>query len=201
MTRLLLVRHGETDLHSARAFVGHRDVDLNASGYEQAEKLAQRLADEKIDYIYSSDLRRAWLTARPIAAKHELGVTVCPELREMDYGSADSLTFDEIKRLYPELAGLCANWSLKLQFPGGESVDQLTERLVRFLDKLKQHSAEETVLIVSHGGPLRFMICSLLGLELEHWRQFRLDLASLSIVDTYPEVVIISLLNDTSHLK
>ena len=201
MSRLLLVRHGNTELNSAQIFVGHTDVELSAVGYSQVERLRDRLSAEKIDIIYSSDLRRALVTAETIASRHQLAVIACPELREINYGNLDGLTFEEIRRLYPEVAQLCADWSLQLKFPDGESVDELKQRVSRFLDRLKQHTPQQTVLIVAHGGPLRLMVCSLLGIDLRHWRQIHLDLASLSIVDTYPEVAVISLLNDTSHLK
>ena len=201
MSRLLLVRHGNTELNSAQIFVGHTDVELSAVGYSQVEKLRDRLSAEKIDVIYSSDLRRALVTAETIASRHQLAVIACPELREINYGNLDGLTFEEIRRLYPEVAELCADWSLQLKFPDGESVDELKQRVSRFLDRLKQHAPQQTVLIVAHGGPLRLMVCSLLGIDLRHWRQIHLDLASLSIVDTYPEVAVISLLNDTSHLR
>ena len=201
MSRLLLVRHGNTELNSAQIFVGHTDVELSAVGYSQVERLRDRLSAEKIDIIYSSDLKRALVTAETIASRHQLAVIACPELREINYGNLDGLTFEEIKRLYPEVAQLCADWSLQLKFPDGESVDELKQRVSRFLDRLKQHTPQQTVLIVAHGGPLRLMVCSLLGIDLRHWRQIHLDLASLSIVDTYPEVAVISLLNDTSHLR
>ncbi len=200
MSKLLLARHGDTKLNSARMFVGHTDAELSALGHRQAEKLRDRLAAERVDVIYSSDLRRAVATAKTIASKHRLDVITCPELREINYGKLEGLTFEEIKRLYPEVAELCAEWSLQLKFPDGESFDELEQRVSKFLDKLKQHAPEQTILIVAHGGPLRLMVCSLLGIELWHWRQMHIDLASLSIVDTYPEVAIISLLNDTSHL-
>ena len=201
MSRLLLVRHGNTELNSAQIFVGHTDVELSAVGYSQVERLRDRLSAEKIDVIYSSDLKRALVTAETIASRHQLAVIACPELREINYGNLDGLTFAEIRRLYPEVAELCADWSLQLKFPDGESVDELKQRVSRFLDRLKQHTPQQTVLIVAHGGPLRLMVCSLLEIDLWHWRQIHLDLASLSIVDTYPEVAVISLLNDTSHLK
>ena len=201
MSRLLLVRHGNTELNSAQIFVGHTDVELSAVGYSQVERLRDRLSAEKIDVIYSSDLKRALVTAETIASRHQLEVIACPELREINYGNLDGLTFAEIRRLYPEVAELCADWSLQLKFPDGESVDELKQRVSRFLDRLKQHTPEQTVLIVAHGGPLRLMVCSLLGIDLWHWRQIQLDLASLSIVDTYPEVAVISLLNDASHLR
>ena len=122
-------------------------------------------------------------------------------MREINYGCLDGLTFEEIGSLYPELAKLCISWSPELDFPDGESVDELDGRVKKFLYGLKHHPQEQTILIVSHGGPLRLMLCSLLGIDLWHWRQIRIDLASLSIVDTYPEIAIINLLNDTSHLK
>lgn len=195
------MRHASTDPNSARIFVGHTNTELNAAGCRQAERLGDRLSAEKIDVIYSSDLRRALVTAETIASRHRLEVITCPELREIDYGNLDGLTFEEIRRLYPEVAELCADWSLQLEFPGGESVDELNKRVSKFLDRLKQHAPQQTVLIVAHGGSLRLMVCALLGIDLWHWRQIQLDLASLSIVETYPEVAIISLLNDTSHLR
>ena len=195
------MRHGNTELNSARMFIGHSDTELSAVGYRQVERLRDRLAAEKIDIIYSSDLRRALVTAETIASKHQLNVITCPELREVNYGKVEGVTFEEMRRLYPEVAELCAEWNLQLKFPDGESVSELRQRVGKFLDRLKQHAPEQTILIVAHSGPLRLMICSLLGIDLRHWRQIHLDLASLSIVNTYPEIAIISLLNDTSHLK
>ena len=201
MSKLLLVRHGATELNSAGIFVGHTDAELSAAGRKQVERLRDRLSTERIDSIYSSDLKRAMVTAETIASKHQLEVTAFPELRELNYGNLDGLTFEQIKCLDPEVAELCVNWSPKLKFPEGESVDELSKRVSGFLDRLKQHPLDQTMLIVTHGGPLRMMLCLLLGIELWHWRQVRIDLASLSIVDIYPEIAILSLLNDTSHLK
>ena len=201
MTKLFLVRHGDTELHSARRFIGQHDAELNATGLRQVERLRDRLATEKIDAIYASDLKRASVTAETIASRHQLEVITCPELREISYGKVEGLTFDEISQLYPEVAEMCAIWSLQLKFPGGESFDELEKRVSKFLDRLKQYAPEQTILIVAHGGPLRLMVCRLLGVELRHWRQFYLDLASFSIVNTYPQVAILNLLNDVSHLR
>ena len=201
MSKLLLARHGDTRLNSARMFVGHTDAELSALGRRQVKRLRDRLAAERIDVIYSSDLKRAVATAETIASRHHLDVITCPELREINYGKVEGLTFEEIQRLYPDVAELCLEWNLQLEFPDGESFDEFKQRVSKFLDRLKQHTPEQTILIVAHGGPLRLMVCHLLGIELWHWRQIHIDLASLSIVDTYPEVAIISLLNDTSHLR
>ncbi|MFC2013863.1 histidine phosphatase family protein [Chloroflexota bacterium] len=200
MSKLLLVRHGETESNSAQRIQGQRDVELNAVGLRQVERLRDRLAKQRLDVIYSSDLQRALVTAKTVASGHQLEIVTCPELREIDFGKFDGLTFAEISQRYPEMAKLWSDWNPKMRFPGGESVDELNTRVSKFLDRLKRHTPEETLLIVAHSAPLRLIICLLLGIELRHWRQFRLDLASLSIVETYPQGRIINLLNDTSYL-
>ena len=201
MSRLLLVRHGLTEFNSTRRFAGYSDVEMNAAGYEQVERLRDRLADEKIDAVYSSDLGRAVATAQGICSGREVDIVPCPELRECNYGEIEGLTFQEINRLYPEVAALVVNFSLRLAFPGGESFEEFIARTITFLDRLEKHAPSDRILVASHSGPLRVLVCHLLGIDQNHWRQFRLDNASLSIVDTHPQGAIISLLNDTSHLR
>ncbi|MFC1977152.1 histidine phosphatase family protein [Chloroflexota bacterium] len=201
MTKLLLVRHGITEFNKGRRFAGQSDVELSADGYTQVEKLRRRLANEKIDAVYSSDLKRALVTAEVISPGHKTDIVACPELREMNYGHAEGLTFKEIKSRYPEVAELITNFNLRLEFPDGEGFGGFTERVVRFLDRLEKHEPSETILVVCHGGPLRTLVCHLLGIAQDHWWQIRFDNASLSIVDTYPKGAIISLLNGTSHLR
>ena len=87
-----------------------------------------------------------------------------------------------------------------LCYPEGESLVQLDIRLALFKNRLAQHSEQEVVMVVAHSGVLRTLICQLLGLETRNRWNFRIDLASLSIVETYPDAAILSLLNDTSHL-
>jgi alpha-ribazole phosphatase len=201
LSRLLLVRHGITDHNSNRQFAGATDVELSDDGYRQVERLRERLAGEQIDAIYCSDLKRTLATAEVITSGHDVGIISCPELREMDYGVAEGLTFKEIGSRYPELWESIANFSPELSFPGGECFDDFVARAVKFMDRLKGYGEEETVLIVSHGGMLKLLVCDLLGIDYSHWPQIRFDNASLSIVETYSRRVILSLLNDTSHLQ
>lgn len=200
MSRLLLVRHGVTEFNTSGRFAGYRDTELNAAGYRQVEQLRDRLANEKIDAAYASDLKRALVTAEVVASRHKVDITTCSELREMNYGDAEGMTFGEINRLYPELAEAIARYDLQMAFPDGETFGAFLERARGFLDRLEGYGTSETVLIVSHSGPLRALVCHLLGIDQSHWRQFRIDNASLSIVDTYPRGAIISLLNGTDHL-
>lgn len=200
MAKILLVRHGETELKSSLRYWGKTDVNLSALGLRQAEQLRDRLATERIDYIYTSEMRRAVLTARTIASIHCLKETWCPELREIDFGKIEGLTFEEVQTQFPEIANNWIGRAPDLCYPEGESLVQLDDRLVQFRNRLNQHSVDEVVLVVAHSGVLRTLICQLLGLETRNRWNFRIDLASLSVVETYPDAAILSLLNDTSHI-
>jgi broad specificity phosphatase PhoE len=201
LSKLILVRHGVTNLqqHDER-FWGSTDVKLSSAGVRQAELLSDRLAKEKINAVYSSVLSRARTTAEIIALRHKLDVISCPELNECNFGYAEGLTFTEIQRLHPELAKTLKGFDTAVRFPGGESFIELDNRVQQFLNRLDAHTEKETLVIVAHGGTLLLLICHLLEIDIKHWRQMRLYQASMSIMDTYPEGAILSLLNDVSHL-
>lgn len=201
MPRLLMVRHGNTTGNSAARFWGQTDVALSTAGKSQAQRLADRLAGEKIDAIYSSQLRRAKATAEIIASRHQMEVVTCPELLEINFGEVEGLTFAEIGQRYPELVSGWPTRDPSLRFPGGESISDLDRRVSKFPGRLKAHDTEETVLVVAHSGVLRLLVCHLLKIDIWHWRQFRTDLASLSIVEASSQRATLHLLNDTSHLR
>jgi len=180
--------------------LGHSDIELSAAGYRQVEQLRDHLANEKIDAVYSSDLRRALVTAETISSGREVDIITCLELREVNYVACEGLTFQAIGSRYPDVAEKCVDFTLELGFPDGESFEEFIGRTSKFLDRLNKHVPSETILIVSHNGPLKVLVCRLLGIEMEHWWQMRIDIASLSIVETSPRGAIISRLNDTSHL-
>lgn len=201
MTRILLVRHGESEYNSARRFAGHVDVGLTETGLRQVERLRQRLADEKIDAVYSSDLKRAQRTAEVLIQGRGMIITTCPELREISYGEVEGLPFSDIQRSYPELAKQISNTDLGMKFPGGESFLEFVDRVDTFRERLKKHSSSETLLVVAHGGPLRALVCDLLGIGQTSWWQFSIDNASLTIIQTYPRGAVLSQLNETFYLK
>jgi alpha-ribazole phosphatase len=196
----MLIRHGQTKLHRADRFWGNTDIELSDIGVRQAEQLRDRLARTKIDTVYTSTLQRAGVTAGIIASRHKLSVTPSPDLCECSFGFAEGLTFKEIQHRYPDLAEELASGKA-ISFPGGESLEQLDRRVKKFLATLDGRKPDAKIAIVAHGGPLRLMICHLLNLGTEHWLQFRLDHASLSIVETYPRGNILNLWNDVSHMK
>ena len=149
--------------------------------------------------VYSSDLKRAADTAQIMALGHNAELVTCKELREIDFGEFEGLTFAEIKQRNP-----ASNWwtaqDPQEKLPKGESVSQLTARVSQFVARLGRHPGE-TVLVAAHGGSLRSLLCLLLGFGLECWWRIRLDSASLTVVETYPEGAVLSLLNDLCHLE
>jgi broad specificity phosphatase PhoE len=200
MPRILLVRHGETEKKSSTRYWGRTDVNLGAAGLRQAEQLRDRLATEKIDYVYTSGLRRAVLTARTIAGIHAIQEVQCPELREIDFGLIEGLDFEEVKKQFPEVAQMWIGRNPELCYPQGESLAQLDTRLASFKQRLSGHAPDAVILVVAHSGVLRTLICQILGLETRNRWNFRIDLASLSIIDTFNNLAVMSLLIDTSHL-
>jgi broad specificity phosphatase PhoE len=200
LAKLLLVRHGETTQNSSQRYWGKTDVGLGVQGVYQAERLRGRLASEKIDFAYSSQLMRTVTTAEIVVSKHDIKVIQCPQLNEIDFGDMEGLNFGEINDKYPEITRMWKEREPDLTYPNGESLYQMDNRVGEFRELLNQHLENETVLIVAHSGILRTLICQLLGLDMVHRWNLRLDLASLSIVETYPETAILSLFNDTAHL-
>jgi alpha-ribazole phosphatase len=200
MAKLLLIRHGTTKLHKNDRFWGKTDVPLSNIGIKQAGQLRTRLASEKITVVYTSTLSRARATAEIIAAGQKAKPIACDELCECNFGFVEGLTFKEIEHLYPALAEELASWKT-VSFPGGETLEQLNIRVKYFLKRLENLKAKDIAAIVSHGGPLRLIICNLLGIDKQHWQQIRIDRGSLSIVETYPQTAILLSLNDVTHLK
>ena len=147
MARLLLARHGETDWNLGRRVQGHTDIPLNATGIAQAQSLAERLATEPLVAAYSSDLARARDTAATVAAPHGLSVSIDPDLREKNFGSWEGLTDTEISARFP--AATRGAWG------DGETTEEVAERVVAALLRVRQAHPAGLVLVVSHGGPLR----------------------------------------------
>jgi alpha-ribazole phosphatase len=200
LAKLLLVRHGETELKSSQRYWGKTDVNLGTEGLNQAKQLRDRLTSEKIDRVYSSKMQRALVTAQTIALAHQIPVVGCPELNEVDFGEIEGLNFDEINQRFPEVARMWINRSPDLAYPNGETLTQMEARVAKFRESRLQQADNETILIVAHAGILRSLICQLLKLDMPHRWNLRLDLASLSIIETYSDNAILCLFNDTSHL-
>jgi probable phosphoglycerate mutase len=163
MTTLLLTRHGETDWNSQRRWQGHADRPLNDVGREQARELAETLADRSIDVVYSSDLARAHETALIVADRLGLPVEVDAGLREVDVGDWAGRLLTEIEAEDPE--GFHRWQQGHKAWNGGESYEEMGERVVAAVLRLAERHPGQTVLIVTHGGSIRACRATAAGLD------------------------------------
>jgi broad specificity phosphatase PhoE len=169
VTELLLVRHGETDWNRDRRFQGHADQPLNDAGREQARALADQLAGERIDFVYTSDLVRARETAEIVAARVGADVVVLSELREIDVGDWEGLTWPEIEQRHPEGA---RSWHEHGQgWTSGETYDELGERIIAALRRIAADHPDQNVLVVGHGGTVRATRAFIEGLSVADSRR------------------------------
>ncbi|HVM69311.1 MAG TPA: histidine phosphatase family protein [Gaiellaceae bacterium] len=153
MTTIVLARHGETDWNREDRFQGHADRPLNEHGRRQAHELAERLRNDRLAAVYSSPLARALETAQIVAAALGLEVETRDALREIDVGSWQGLTRDEIQARFP------GDWEAWLDgaggWTGGETYDELQARVVPELLALAARHHGERILVVCHGGTMR----------------------------------------------
>ncbi len=164
MSRVIFVRHGETDC--AGSFCGQIDPDLNAAGERQAEELSRDPRLTEIATIYSSDLRRAWSTAHAIAARSGAAHHVSPDLREIAFGDWEGLRWNEIERRSPVEARLWAKQYPNRPAPGGEDLRFFHQRILCEIERIREQISGP-VCIVSHGGVIRVALTRLFGVSEE----------------------------------
>ena len=200
-TRLLLVRHGATQLTAEDRFSGAVGVDLSDEGRDQVRRLAERLADEAIGAVYCSPLSRTVETAEILARPHRLEPQRRDGLREISHGHWEGLTRREVEERYAEEY---ASWDMDpLTFApeGGESGLLVLARALPVIREVVVANQGETVLVVSHKATLRLILSSLLGFDPRGYRD-RLDQspACLNVVDFRDPVrARLMTFNDTSH--
>ncbi|MHB1125513.1 MAG: alpha-ribazole phosphatase [Bacillota bacterium] len=202
MTRVILVRHGQTIWNQDGRFQGHTNVELSEAGKEQARQLTNALKKEKVTAVYTSDLSRALTTAQIIANHFDLDVRVIPEIKEINFGRWEGLTYKQINENFGELAAVWRSKPGTLQIPGGESFKEVMDRASLAIQQLIGRHPKETVVVVSHGATIRTIVCSALGLDLDHIWKIRLDNTAITTIEYFePDRAILCCLNDTHHLE
>ena len=155
---MLLARHGETDWNRELRIQGSSDIDLNELGREQAEALADELADVEVDAIYASDLSRARATAEAVAARKQLPVRLDARLRERSFGTWEGLTREDIEERFAPG-----------DRPDGETDEEVRARVLSAIQDISAAHPGEQVLVVSHGGALNALWHHALGERIERW--------------------------------
>ena len=200
-TRLLLLRHGQTELSAQRRYSGRGNPALNDVGRRQAGAAARYLAQRGgIAAVLSSPLQRAYDTAAAAAKALGLDMTVDDDLIETDFGAWDGLTFAEAAERDPELH---TRWlgNTSTTPPGGESFDEVLDRVLRVRERIIAAHQGSTVLVVSHVTPIKMLLALALDAGPGILYRLHLDLASLSIAEFYSDgASSVRLVNQTGYL-
>ncbi|MGV3570086.1 MAG: histidine phosphatase family protein [Ramlibacter sp.] len=200
MTELVLIRHGETQMNRELRFQGHVNVALNEIGLEQARRLAARLAGERADAVYVSDLLRAQQTAQPIGATLSLQPVTEPGLREQSFGQVDGMRVDDIKEQHPQAWEGWLRFEEDYSMPEGESTRQFHARVMEAVQRLVAAHAGQKLVVVTHGGVLDMIYRTALSLGLNGPRQSEIPNAGLNRIRMREGGIDIIDWADTRHL-
>jgi probable phosphoglycerate mutase len=199
-TDFIVIRHGETAWNAQSRIQGHLDSPLNEEGLAQALMVGERMAHERFDALYSSDLGRALQTVQPIADRTGHPVVRNPRLRERHLGVFQGLTSAECERLYPAEYQRFHARDPDHRVPGGESIRQVFERVSGEFAQLAGQHPDAVVVVVTHGGILDALYRFARGVPLDQRREFPIYNASLNFVRHAHGAWSVERWGDISHL-
>ncbi|MFB6208930.1 MAG: histidine phosphatase family protein [Candidatus Nanohaloarchaea archaeon] len=196
--RAVLVRHGEKEHNRKDSITGQMDVEITENGREQARKVSERFADRDFEKAYSSDLRRTSETIEIISDENRIEKEKKEDLRERDFGILEGKPIEDYRRMEGEFDGE----KHLLRPENGESLMETGERIVGFLDRLRnQHDRSSSILIGAHSVATKAALMVILDGGIEIYRKLETDNASITELE-YDEIYgwKITRLNDTAHL-
>ena len=198
---MILVRHGQSTWNREHRIQGQLDPPLSDEGRRQAEQLARRLAGRRLAGFYVSDLKRAFETAEAIEPLVDLKPDPTPGLREIYLGEWEGLRTEEIAERFPDA---WARWSEKPDWdlvPGGEGAARFETRVIATLEEILERHAHGDVLLVTHGGVIEVALHRVIGRPSKGLFPFKIQNASISVVEVRDGRMIIAGSNDVAHLE
>lgn len=208
VTKVYLIRHGETEDADKGRYKGHLDLPLSGNGIKQMQRLGEYLAvilEKKynppipplekegtgrfdgtgLSAVYCSDLSRAVRSAEIIAEQFDLRPVIFPELRERNFGDWEGMTFSEIEGKWPDAFRAWAADPLTFRPVNGESTLETHDRVMPAFHRITDKHPGQKIAIVSHGGVIRVILCELLGMPLENIFRIEQDFAALNIIELW----------------
>ena len=171
MTRIVLVRHGQSVANVEKFFAGHYDSPLTALGFQQAALTARYIASNyKVDMVYACDLQRAYATGKAIADCFCLGVVKEPSFREINAGLWEKMPYEQLPERFPDSYSDWLHNIGKVTCDGGESVAQLQKRVVDAVFSVAKKHPDSTVVIATHATPIRAVQCFCEGKSLDEMK-------------------------------
>jgi len=203
MTRIVLVRHGQTIWNREQRFRGRADVDLDELGLKQAEATGRYVAARwPVVAIYASPMRRAMQTAEALARAQGLTAHPLEGLMDIDFGEWQGCLADEMAQRYSDLFRVWLEAPHMMRFPGGEGLDDVRSRIVSALNGVVARHAGQTVALVSPPVATRVLLCAVLGLGNAPFWRLQQDTCAVNVFEAEEDgTFTIALLNDTCHLQ
>jgi broad specificity phosphatase PhoE len=181
-----IVRHADKEQGNFyNPVLRHQDEPISAKGIAQAQKLTSYFSDKTIDKIYVSDYIRTRQTIEPVAQKLKMSPIADSRLNEIDNGAFEGLSEQEIQRRFPDVWNAFKTRNRDFQFPGGESGEVAQHRIMSFMEE-KQKVGED-ILMLSHDGLIRLLMCTILGLPVYRRWEFRVDTCGIMEIEYQPE--------------
>jgi phosphoserine phosphatase len=201
MTKIYIVRHGETQWNKEEVFRGRKDIPLNETGKQQAEKVGLYFshAPVPVNRILSSPLERAMQTAEAISYRTGVAIERTDDFTDMNFGIWEGLTLPEVEKDYPSDFVLWKTSSEKLQIKDGETLAIVRRRVSAGLLNIN-HTQEDAVVIVTHRVICKILILHALGIGNEHFWNMKFDPGSITLVEHNNERYTLIFSNDTCHL-
>ncbi|MDO4281661.1 MAG: histidine phosphatase family protein [Peptococcaceae bacterium] len=201
MTRIILVRHGETTWNVEGRYQGQEDTPLSPRGLEQGHLLAQGLKDVPIDRCIASPLERAYQTCQFCAELHDLPVEKDARLSEINHGSWEGQLAADIQAQYPDTFALWHSQPHLVDMPGGgEGLEDVRARARAAFDDYASRYEGETILVAAHDAVNKAIICDLMGLDMSHFWQIKQDNTCVNVLEYNDGTWRLVTLNNTNHL-
>jgi broad specificity phosphatase PhoE len=201
MTRIFLVRHGETDGNKKKIYRGHWDLPLNQNGKAQVEKAGEALQAVVLSAIYVSPLLRARQTAEAVASRQNVQLVDEEALIDIDYGDWTEMPDAEIAQKFPDLYRQWKQSPESVLFPDGEGLYDVRKRAQPMVTVLAERHPDQSIALVSHRVPIKVILCAALGLDDSAFWRIQVDTASISALDCNNGVFTLIFSNETCHLK
>ncbi|MFH1441719.1 MAG: histidine phosphatase family protein [Candidatus Omnitrophota bacterium] len=177
-TKIILIRHGETVLSLKKAYYGITDTRLTANGKKQAKSLTAKLQREKVQKVYSSDLRRAFDFAKIIFKDYPIEKN--SQLRELNFGILEKMTYEQIMKKCPELYSSWIKKPFDTCIPKGEHLRDFKNRVLDCFNNILRANTDKITAIVSHAGPIRIILNEILKPK-DIW-SIEVNLASINVI-------------------
>ncbi|MDD4899483.1 MAG: histidine phosphatase family protein [Candidatus Omnitrophica bacterium] len=158
-TKLIFIRHGQTDWNAKMIYCGSSDVCLSQKGKTQARKLKKVFRGQQIDKIYCSNKKRALETAKIIFGKEK--IVELEDLREMHFGVFEGLSYEQIQQKYPKVYKKWLHEPFTVTIPKGENLKDFKKRILRAVRKIMRAEKDKTVAVVCHGGVIGIFLSHL----------------------------------------